>query len=236
MVIDWAHPREMVAAFAVASGVFGGGYALVRVMFAGGGKTEPVALLSLPAKTYKRIVIPTGVGMCEDDYVGEAAPLAAHLAQTGGAGGDTELVFTYVIPVPRALPLSADLPDEEAVANTVLDAAANVARRNGIVNVRTLIRKGRTVVDETVKTVEGENADLVVLTPQSRRTAATGISRVGTSEQTSDDLEYLAEMDTATTSGASETMTGNLLRRLNCELMVARRASATVVAGSVRAA
>jgi nucleotide-binding universal stress UspA family protein len=210
-------------------------------------RREPI--VPLPLKQYRRILVPTGVGMCHDDYVTEAASLACHLAGKKGSS-PTEIVFTYVIPVPRALPLNADMPQEEAEADRVLNAAADLAKKRGMTKVIKQLRKGRTVEDETIKAVEQESADLVILTPQTHAAAETamplacnrnattvpatqaavhavhaGIGIGSIARQTIDSSRCCAELDTMHTSDGSETVTGRLLRRLPCEAMVARQAS-----------
>lgn len=217
-------------------------------------KTPVEPVITLPAKQYRRILVPTGVGMCHDDYLSEAATLACHLATTKGSKA-TEIVFTYVIPVPRALPLNAHLPAEEAEAERVLNAAAALAKARGVSKVVTQLRKGRTVVDETTKAAEQEEADLVILTPQSHAAAqvplpfdntptesgnvpatqaAHQIIEPGDAAQTRRDTvsqsRCFAELDTVETSDQSETVTGRLLRRLPCEAMVTRRANMTATA------
>ncbi|MBC7805652.1 MAG: universal stress protein [Akkermansiaceae bacterium] len=250
MTIDWANPAELGTAIAVGAGVLTGGLFLFRRVFAAD-KIKRDPIVPLPLKQYKRILVPTGVGMCHDDYVTEAASLACHLAGKKGSS-PTEVVFTYVIPVPRALPLNADMPQEEAEADRVLNAAADLARKRGLTKIVKQLRKGRTVEDETIKAVEQESADLVILTPQTHAAAQTamplasnanattvpatqaavhaihaGIGAGGTSCSVANKSRCYAELDTMQTSDESETVTGKLLRRLPCEAMVARQASTT---------
>ena len=237
----------------VGIGTIAGGYLLwrqraIRVVTVGAARAMTAPALSLPSKDYKRILVPTGVGMCHDDFVTEAASLACQLAKPGGNAAATEVLFTYVIPVPRALALNASLPAEEAEAEQVLNAAAALAKKRGLSKVTTQLRKGRTVVDETLKAVEQEAADLVILTPQTHAAAQIALpfdknrdaarpvpatqaaihagvgAGVNRAEPCTTSRCY-AELDTVETSDASETVTGKLLRRLPCEAIVARRAS-----------
>ncbi|MBC8137868.1 MAG: universal stress protein [Fibrella sp.] len=251
MTIDWANPAELGTAVAVGAGILTGGLLMLRRMMpADKVKRDPI--IALPLKQYRRILVPTGVGMCHDDYVTEAASLACHLAGKKGST-PTEVVFTYVIPVPRALPLNADMPLEEAEADRVLNAAADLAKKRGLTKVTKQLRKGRTVEDETIKAVEQESADLVILTPQTHAAAQTamplasnanattvpatqaavvhaihaGIGAGGGSCSFLNKSRCYAELDTMQTSDESETVTGKLLRRLPCEAMVARQASTT---------
>ncbi len=238
MSINWLHPAEMVTAFAVGSGIFAGGYALMRVMFAGSTGRREVPM-PLPIKQYSRILIPTGAGMSQTDYLNEATTLACQLADKTGPAA-SELIFLYVIPVPRALALTAAMPDEEAVADRVLNAAAESARARGVTRVTKQTRKGRTVEDETIKAVEQEHADLVVLTPQTNGGAGPGVAFAGGSDMLTASAAYTganepaceprchAELDTVETSDRSETVTGKLLRRLPCEAMVARRGNGSI--------
>lgn len=252
MTIDWANPAELGTVIAVGVGILGGGLLLLRRTFTAD-KVRREPIIALPLKQYRRILVPTGVGMCQDDYVTEAASLACHLAGKKGSS-PTEVVFTYVIPVPRALPLNADMPLEEAEADRVLNAAADLAKERGLTRVTKQLRKGRTVEDETIKAVEQESADLVILTPQTHAAAQTamplatnanattvpatqaaaavhaihaGIGAGGIARQAVNKSRCFAELDTMQTSDESETVTGKLLRRLPCEAMVARQASTT---------
>ncbi len=253
MSIDLGNPAELGTAIAVGAGILTGGVVMVRRLFAPD-KVKRAPIIPLPIKQYRRILVPTGVGMCHDDYVTEAASLACHLARKKGSSL-TEVVFTYVIPVPRALPLNADMPQEEAEADRVLNAAADLAKQRGLTRVTKQLRKGRTVEDETIKAVEQESADLVILTPQTHAAAQTamplatnahattvpatraataavhaihaGIGAGGGSCSMLNKSRCYAELDTMQTSDESETVTGKLLRRLPCEAMVARQASTT---------
>lgn len=250
MTIDWANPAELGTAIAVGAGILTGGLLMFRRMSATD-KVKRDPIIALPLKQYRRILVPTGVGMCHDDYVTEAASLACHLAGKKGST-PTEVVFTYVIPVPRALPLNADMPLEEAEADRVLNAAADLAKKRGLTKVTKQLRKGRTVEDETIKAVEQESADLVILTPQTHAAAQTAMPLASNANATTvpatqaavhaihagigigggscsflNKSRCYAELDTMQTSDESETVTGKLLRRLPCEAMVARQASTT---------
>lgn len=78
------------------------------------------------------------VPLLRADSPDAAAALACRLAKA--AAPKSRLHLLYVLEVPRNLPLNAPLPDEEAAAARVLDAAEAVARREGVGAVRHVAR------------------------------------------------------------------------------------------------
>ena len=101
MIWDIATTTVLVAGI----GTVAGGYLLwrqraVSLVVVGAARTMTAANLALPSKQYRRILVPTGVGMCHDDYVSEAASLACQLAKLGDNSAATEVLFTYVISGP----------------------------------------------------------------------------------------------------------------------------------------
>lgn len=156
--IDIAHPEEwglFALVIIVALLLL---YYLLRVTLSGARRDAAAAL---PAKPYHCVLMPTTRAQ---GYDKEAVALACQLASPGGSGGRTTVVLSYVIEVPRSLPLDASLPDEETEAEKVLQQAAESVRQCGLKPV-TQVRKARSATEEALRAVEAEKADLLVLTP-----------------------------------------------------------------------
>jgi nucleotide-binding universal stress UspA family protein len=127
-------------------------------------------------------------------------------------------VLAYEIEVPRAFALSAALPDEEAAANDALAVAADAVRACGLQPV-SVVRKGRALLDETLRAAGDEKADLLVLTTTGG--AMNAVASFSPSSGGSED-------DTTQTE---ESFTAQIARRAPCEVILAR-AAATGPGGS----
>jgi nucleotide-binding universal stress UspA family protein len=156
----------------------------------------------------------------------EAVQLACRLAGNGGlrpaAAGNAPaaaVVLAYVIEVPRAFGLSAALPDEEAAANDALAVAAEAVRACGLQPV-SVVRKGRGLLDETLRAAGDEKADLLVLT-----TGGGAMNAVASFSPSSG-----GGGEDATTQ-AEESFSAQIARRAPCEVILAR-AAATGPGGS----
>ena len=134
------------------------GYALYRRRWvhAGLGETvkAPPAFGAALALEYRRIVVPIVPGRPSDD----ALDVACRLAAERGA----RVVALSVIEVPLELPLDADLPDEERLANDELDEAMAVGDTYGVRVVGRLVR-GRSASVEIVREAERRGAEIIVL-------------------------------------------------------------------------
>jgi basic amino acid/polyamine antiporter, APA family len=115
----------------------------------------PVAVLG-PALTveFRTIVVPVQ-RTAESE---EALVAAARLASERGA----TVAVVYVIKVPMDLPLDADLPEQEAEAEDVLDSAQAFLENYGVRAVTRLVR-ARSAGPAIVEEAESRSAELVVL-------------------------------------------------------------------------
>jgi APA family basic amino acid/polyamine antiporter len=106
----------------------------------------PAAYGPALALEYRRLLVPVLPGRASD----EALDVAAGLAAERGA----HIAAVTVIEVPLDLPLSADLPDEEMVANRELDEAAAIGASYGVQVVPRLVRErhaGKALVEEAAR-------------------------------------------------------------------------------------
>ncbi|MBV9850033.1 MAG: universal stress protein [Armatimonadetes bacterium] len=89
-----------------------------------------------------------------------AATLACRLAKPEGQ--DANLHLAYILEVPRHLPLNAPLPEEEATAGGVLDAAEKWVRGQGLTPVPH-VRRARDAGEEIVHQAEELGVNIIVL-------------------------------------------------------------------------
>lgn len=134
------------------------GYALYRRRWVRAGLREtvkaPPAFGAALALEYRRIVVPIVPGRPSDD----ALDVACRLAAERGA----RVVALTVIEVPLELPLDADLPEEERLANDELDEAMAIGDTYGVRVVGRLVR-GRSASVEIVREAERRGAEIIVL-------------------------------------------------------------------------
>ncbi len=107
-------------------------------------------------RTLQNILVPLRTG---DDPLA-AITLACRLAKPEGDAA--RLHLTYILEVPRHLPLTAPLPDEEAQAGRSLDAAEAAVRRLGITPVPH-VRRARDAGEEMVHQAEELGVNMIVL-------------------------------------------------------------------------
>jgi APA family basic amino acid/polyamine antiporter len=134
------------------------GYTMYRLRWVRAGLREtvkaPPAFGAALALAYRRIVVPIVPGRPSDD----ALDVACRLAAERGA----RVVALTVIEVPLELPLDADLPEEERLANDELDEAMAVGDTYGVRVVGRLVR-GRSASVEIVREAERRGAEIIVL-------------------------------------------------------------------------
>jgi APA family basic amino acid/polyamine antiporter len=134
------------------------GYTVYRLRWVRAGLREtvkaPPACGAALALAYRRIVVPIVPGRPSDD----ALDVACRLAAERGA----RVVALTVIEVPLELPLDADLPEEERLANDELDEAMAVGDTYGVRVVGRLVR-GRSASVEIVREAERRGAEIIVL-------------------------------------------------------------------------
>ena len=96
-----------------------------------------------------------------------ATALACRLvkADTGGAGAGqkSRLHLAYVLEIPRHLPLSSPLPEEEGEASSALEAAGKAARAEGV-TAESLLARARDAGEEIVAQATRLGATMIVLT------------------------------------------------------------------------
>ncbi len=114
----------------------------------------PVAYGPALALEYRRLLVPVLPGRASD----EALDLAASLAAERGA----RITAVSVLEVPLDLPLGADLPEEERIANRELDEARAIGESYGVVVLPRLVRArsaGRAIVEEA----ERRGSEIIVV-------------------------------------------------------------------------
>ena len=90
-----------------------------------------------------------------------AGALACRLAKADPSQ-KSSLHLTYILEVPRHLPLSAPLPEEEAAATRTLDAAAAAVRCEGVLG-EPRVTRARDAGEEIVHQAETLGASVIVL-------------------------------------------------------------------------
>jgi APA family basic amino acid/polyamine antiporter len=120
----------------------------------------PEALKPLVAKAYrsvdalKRILVPT-TGM---PYSDRGVELACRL----GAMQKADIVLTYVIEVPRTLPLNAPLPEADAKAEEALNRAVEIVQLHELEAVP-LVERAREAAEGIIRAAKDNQVDLIVL-------------------------------------------------------------------------
>lgn len=145
------HPEDAWPAFLVVAGILTGLFVLGRVVLQGFPLQGPDRL---PSKEYQRILIPI-LSDRESDYQA-AVDLADRLASPS-----TGVLLVYLLPVPRSLPLDAELTLEQSKAEEDLEKIASLAQ---IARLRSTshVRRCRSIWDELRRTVEEEKVDLSI--------------------------------------------------------------------------
>jgi APA family basic amino acid/polyamine antiporter len=106
----------------------------------------PMAIGPALALEYRSILVPVKPGRMSE----EAVDVACRLATQRGAS----IAAVAVVVVPLELPLDTELPDAEAEANDVLDAARAIGELYGVNVIGRLVRArsaGRAIVDEAYR-------------------------------------------------------------------------------------
>ena len=119
------------------------------------------------ALEYRSILVPV--------VAGEQAREAMHMAARLAAERRSTIVAMRVIVVPLELPLDAELPEQEALADELLDEAHDIGDLYGVRVVERVVR-GRNAGAEIVDEAERRNAEIVVMgaprLPHRTRTSA----------------------------------------------------------------
>jgi nucleotide-binding universal stress UspA family protein/anti-anti-sigma regulatory factor len=107
-------------------------------------------------RTLQNILVP----LLRGDDPTSATTLACRLAKPEGAAA--RLHLAYILEVPRHLPLTAPLPDEEAEAGRILDAAEAAIRRQSLTPVPH-VRRARDTGEEIVHQAEELGINMIIL-------------------------------------------------------------------------
>ena len=102
------------------------------------------------------------VPLLSGDNPAAATALACRLASAEGDSRKVRLHLAYVLEVPRHLPLTAPLPEEEAAAAKALEVAVSSARCEGV-NADPLVTRARDIGEEIVTQATALSASLIVL-------------------------------------------------------------------------
>ncbi len=117
------------------------------------------------AQTPQSILVP----LLRPEHTETASSLACRLARAAspGDGGaqKSRLHLAYMLEVPRHLPLTAPLPEEEARASKALAAAADAARCEGV-SANPIVTRTRDAGEEIVTQAAALEASLIVLAYQ----------------------------------------------------------------------
>ena len=106
------------------------------------------------ALEYRRLLVPVVPGRGSDD----ALDIAASMAAERGA----RIAAVTVLEIPLDLPLSAELPEEEALANRELDEARAIGDTYGISVIPRLVR-GRNAGAEIVREAERRGTEIIII-------------------------------------------------------------------------
>jgi len=113
-----------------------------------------VAKARRSVETLKRILVPTS-GM---PYSERGIELACRL----GAGHQAEILLTYVIEIPRTLPLNAPMPEDEEKANQALNRGKEIVELHHLTPV-TSIERAREAGEGIIRAAKDNQADVIVL-------------------------------------------------------------------------
>jgi len=113
-----------------------------------------VAKARRSVETLKRILVPTS----GRPYSERGIELACRL----GAEHQAEIVLTYVIEIPRTLPLDAPMPEAEEKANQALNRGKEIVELHHLPPVL-LIERAREAGEGIVRAAKDNQADVIVL-------------------------------------------------------------------------
>ncbi len=108
------------------------------------------------------------VPLLRPEHTDAASSLACRLAKAASKADGTQksrLHLAYILEVPRHLPLTAPLPEEEALASQALAAAGDAARCEGVI-AEPVVTRTRDAGDEIVTQAAALEASLIVLAYQ----------------------------------------------------------------------
>jgi APA family basic amino acid/polyamine antiporter len=127
--------------------------------------TEKALTKQVPEVAFRNILVPVFGTKLDDDIVATAGRLAAAEQEESGLDeGETRLHLVYVIEVPLALPLDADLPPEvEEEAQRALRRASDVGEEYEDVKVEGELVRARDVGAGIVEAARQRGAEAIVI-------------------------------------------------------------------------
>jgi APA family basic amino acid/polyamine antiporter len=144
-------------------------YVVYRKVFEGTTLTKRVSVTEraltkqVPEVAFRNILVPVFGSELDDDIVATAGRLAA-AEQVGADDGDAHLNVVYVIEVPLALPLDADLsPEQEEQARRTVERARDVGDEYKQVEVSTEVIRARKVGAGILEAARRCDAEAIVL-------------------------------------------------------------------------
>jgi APA family basic amino acid/polyamine antiporter len=165
-------------------------YVVYRKLFEGTTLTRRVSVTEraltkrVPEIAYRSILVPVFGSKLDDDIVATAGRLAAAEAEADG-GGEARLALAYVVEVPLAEPIDAELPRErEEAARAALQRAREVAEEYEDVTVSTETVRARKVGAGIVEAARRNDAEAIVIggEPPSRIRGGATLGGIGASK------------------------------------------------------
>jgi basic amino acid/polyamine antiporter, APA family len=147
--------------------------------------TERALTKQIPEIAYRSILVPVFGGKLDDDIVATAGRLAAAEAEADGGDGEARLALAYVVEVPLADPIDAELPPErEEAARAALQRAREVAEEYEDVEVSTETVRARKVGAGIVDAARRNDAEAIVIggEPPSRIRGGATLGGIGASK------------------------------------------------------
>jgi APA family basic amino acid/polyamine antiporter len=144
--------------------------------------TERALTKQVPEISYRSILVPVFGSELDDDIVSTAGRLAAAEAESDGGDDGARLTLAYVVEVPLAVPLDADLPPHlEEEARAALKRAREVAEEYEDVAVSTETIRARKVGAGIVEAARESDAEAIVIggEPPSRIRGGARLGGVG---------------------------------------------------------
>ncbi|MBI3804950.1 MAG: universal stress protein [Nitrospirae bacterium] len=102
----------------------------------------------------KKILVPT-VGL---PYAERGVELACRLGSEQGA----EILLTYVVEVPRTMPLGIPLPEAEQEGNEALERASSIVKLHGLPSQK-ILQRARLAGEEIARIARERDIDMIIL-------------------------------------------------------------------------
>ncbi len=126
--------------------------------------TERALTKQVPEIAYRSLLVPVFGSELDDDIVATAGRLAAAESEDGVEGGEARVALVYVVEVPLAVPLDAELPPHlQEEAARALERAREVADEYEDVAVSTETIRARKVGAGIVEAARASHAEAIVI-------------------------------------------------------------------------